>query len=230
MTAVTLTSRAEAIPPPPILYPSVAAASFDERYSAEQTVQRAVDQFGSQLSLLCSGQDAVLVDVALRVDPSIELIFIDTGYHFNDTINTMLAIADRYQPKLRVIVPWRHLPGVGENSFCCSDHKVEQLDHALRGKRAWLSGLRRADSPERADTPIAEVDRRGLVKIHPLVAWSDAAVANYETDNDIIINPLRDRGYPSIGCRPCTSVVEQGADARSGRWAGTAKTECGLHL
>lgn len=204
--------------------------SLDPKLFAADAVAWAVDRFGDGLSLLCSGQDAVLVDVALHVDPSIELVFIDTGFHFDETIETMLAIAERYQPKLRVVVPWRHQSGVGTPGFCCSDHKVEQLDLALTAKTAWLSGLRRADGPSREIAPIAEIDRRGLVKINPLVDWSDEQVAAYETANDIIVNPLRAKGYPSIGCRPCTSPVDDDGDARSGRWAGSLKTECGLHL
>ncbi|MFT7597532.1 MAG: phosphoadenosine phosphosulfate reductase [Acidimicrobiales bacterium] len=208
------------------------AALLDPKSSAVDAVAWAVDRFGDGLSLLCSGQDAVLVDVALQVDPTIELVFIDTGFHFDDTINTMLAIAERYGPKLRVVVPWRHQSGVGTPGFCCSDHKVEQLDVALAGKTAWLSGLRRADGPSRQQTKIAEIDRRGLVKVNPLVDWSDEEVADYEKANDIIVNPLRAKGYPSIGCWPCTSPVDDDGDgdARSGRWAGSLKTECGLHL
>jgi phosphoadenosine phosphosulfate reductase len=206
----------------------VVAASLHPETSATEAVRWAVRQFGEQLSLLCSGQDAVLVDVALRVEPRIELVFIDTGFHFDATVATMMAIAERYQPRLRVVVPWRHLPGAGRPGFCCSDHKVEQLDMALSGRRAWLSGLRRADGPSRADAKLVEVDRRGLVKVNPLVAWSDDEVRTYEARHDIIVNPLRSAGYPSIGCRPCTSPADDD-DPRSGRWAGSAKTECGLH-
>jgi phosphoadenosine phosphosulfate reductase len=200
-----------------------------ETATATGAVRWAVETFGSDLTLLCSGQDAVLIDLALKVDPTIEVAFIDTGYHFNETIETVLRIAERYRPRLRVVVPWRHLPGASQPGFCCSDHKVEQLEVALAGKRAWLSGLRWADSPERAATAMVETDRRGLTKVNPLVAWSDGEVAAYEQVNDIIVNPLRDRGYPSIGCRPCTSPVEPGADARAGRWAGEDRTECGIH-
>lgn len=214
----------------PIVYPAVAAASIHPSSSASDAVAWAVRQFGDGLTLLCSGQDAVLVDVAMKVDPTIELVFIDTGFHFDETINTMLAIAERYRPRLKVVVPWRHLSGAGKPGFCCSDHKVEQLDVALAGKTAWLSGLRRADGPDRADARLAEVDRRGLVKVNPLVGWSDRDVLAYEIANDIIVNPLRDRGYPSIGCRPCTTPVEIGGNIRSGRWAGSTKSECGLHL
>ena len=203
-------------------------AELEDR-SAFEIVAWAVDRFGSGLTLLCSGQDGVLVDVALRVDPSIEIAFLDTGFHFPETIDTMLAIAARYSPRLRVIAPWRHQPGVGRPGFCCSDHKVEQLDAALAGRTAWLSGLRRVDAPDRADAPVVGLDRRGLVKVNPLAAWSDDEVEAYIAAHDVIVNPLRDRGYPSIGCWPCTSPADPGADARSGRWAGSARTECGIH-
>jgi phosphoadenosine phosphosulfate reductase len=206
------------------------ASPLSPNANASQAVSWAIETFGDDLVLLCSGQDAVLVDVALRVDPTVELVFIDTGYHFNETIETMIAIAERYRSRLRIIAPWRHLAGSGLPGFCCSDHKVEQLDLALAGKVAWLSGLRRADGPSRADVEMVEVDRRGLVKINPLVAWTDEDVNGYEADNDIIINPLRSAGYPSIGCWPCTTPVADGDDQRSGRWLGSDKTECGLHL
>lgn len=200
--------------------------------TAAEAVAWAARTFGSDLTLLCSGQDAVLIDVALAVDPTIEIAFIDTGFHFNETIETMLRIAERYRPRLRVVAPWRQLGGVGRPGFCCSDHKVEQLDRALEGKRAWMSGIRRADGESRAGMGQFEIDRRGLVKVNPLVAWTDDEVLAYEIQHDIIINPLRHQGYPSIGCRPCTSPVsdEDGTDARAGRWAGLGKTECGLHL
>lgn len=190
-------------------------------------VEQAVADFGDDLTLLCSGQDAVLVDVALRVDPTIEVAFIDTGFHFNETIETMLRIVQRYSPRLKIVAPWRHLPNVGRDGFCCSAHKVEQLEEALAGKQAWLSGVRRADGDARADAELVSVDRRGLTKINPLVEWTDEQVDSYVVANDVIVNPLRDRGYPSIGCAPCTSPA---AGGRGGRWAGQEKTECGLHL
>lgn len=190
-------------------------------------VEQAVNDFGDDLTLLCSGQDAVLVDVALRVDPTIEVAFIDTGFHFNETIETMLRIVQRYSPRLKVVAPWRHLPDVGKADFCCSSHKVEQLEEALNGKRAWLSGVRRADGEARAEAQLLSIDRRGLTKINPLVDWTDEQIDSYVLDNDVILNPLRDRGYPSIGCAPCTSPADGG---RSGRWAGRDKSECGLHL
>lgn len=197
---------------------------------ATDVIRWAVDEFGDDLTLLCSGQDAVLVDLALRVAPKIEVTFIDTGFHFDETIETMLRIAERYSPNLRIVVPWRHLDGVGTPGFCCRGHKVEQLDHALRDRRAWLSGIRRADDPARATARQVEVDRRGLTKVNPIVGWGEARVAAYERRRDIIVNPLRAAGFPSIGCRPCTAPVASDAGARAGRWAGSERTECGLHL
>ncbi len=189
-------------------------------------IQQSVADFGDDLTLLCSGQDAVLIDLAMRVDPSIEITFIDTGFHFNETIETMLRIVQRYSPQLRVVVPWRHLPDVGRAGFCCSQHKVKQLEEALRGKRAWMSGVRRADGEERASAELRSIDRRGLAKVNPLVDWTDEDVEAYIEVNDIIVNPLRNRGYASIGCAPCTTPD---ANGRDGRWAGLAKTECGIH-
>lgn len=202
---------------------------------AADAIVWAIDEFGTDLTLLCSGQDAVVVDLAIKVDPSIEIAFIDTGFHFDETIETVLAIVERYRPNLRIIVPWRHLPNVGVPDFCCSDHKVEQLDLALEGKRAWITGLRQADDPTRSEARQVEFDRRGLIKINPIVAWSDEEVLDYEMANDIIVNPLRSRGFLSIGCRPCTTAVGDELAAwpggsRAGRWAGSTRTECGLHL
>ncbi len=108
--------------------------------------------------------------------------------------------------------------------------KVAQLEAALVGKEAWMSGLRRDDSPERAATPIVERDRRGLVKINPIATWTDDDVALYIALHDVPVNPLVAKGYPSVGCWPCTQAVAEGDDKRAGRWAGTGKSECGLHL
>ena len=101
---------------------------------------------------------------------------------------------------------------------------------ALVGKLAWMSGLRRAEAPTRATAPIVARDLRGLVKVNPIATWTDADVAGYVADHDVPVNPLLAQGYLSIGCRPCTQPVAPGADPRSGRWAGSDKTECGLHL
>jgi len=195
-------------------------------------IQWAVETFHPHLSLAASMTDAVLVDLAVRVEPSIEVTFIDTGYHFPETLETVERVRRHYGLNLRMMtVPphdeelWKVDP---EN--CCSAIKVGQLDRALAGKEAWMSGLRRAESPTRANAPIVVRDLRGLVKVNPLATWSDLDVEGYIRDHGIITNPLLSQGYQSIGCWPCTKPVGEGEDPRSGRWSGSDKTECGLHL
>jgi phosphoadenosine phosphosulfate reductase len=203
-----------------------------EHAPAQAIIQWAVDTFHPHLSLAASMTDAVLVDLAVSVEPSIEVTFIDTGYHFPETLETVERVRRHYGLNLRMMtVPphdeelWKVDP---EN--CCSAIKVGQLDRALAGKEAWMSGLRRAESPTRAEAPIVVRDLRGLVKVNPLATWSDLDVQGYIRDHDIITNPLLERGYLSIGCWPCTKPVAPGEDPRSGRWNGSDKTECGLHL
>jgi phosphoadenosine phosphosulfate reductase len=206
------------------------SASF-ETAPASKIVRWAVDTFGDDLCLTASFQDAVLIDVATRVAPGIEVVFIDTGDHFPETYETVERVRARYDLNLRVIrVPQPEVPfHVTDPVRCCSDAKVAALDEALAGKAAWLSGLRRAEATTRAGAPIVSIDRRGLVKVNPLATWSDLDVSGYVSANDVPYNPLLDQGYPSIGCAPTTKPVEPGAEPRSGRWAGSDKTECGLH-
>jgi phosphoadenosine phosphosulfate reductase len=212
-----------------------ALADLNEKFEYEPPstiIQWAVDTFHPHLSLAASMTDAVLVDLAVKVEPSIEVTFIDTGYHFPETLETVERVRRHYGLNLRMMtVPphdeelWKVDP---EN--CCSAIKVGQLDRALAGKEAWMSGLRRAESPTRANAPIVVRDLRGLVKVNPLATWSDLDVEGYILDHDIITNPLLSQGYLSIGCWPCTKPVGEGEDPRSGRWAGSDKSECGLHL
>jgi phosphoadenosine phosphosulfate reductase len=203
-----------------------------EHAPAQAVIEWAVEAFHPHLSLAASMTDAVLVDLAVKVEPSIEVTFIDTGYHFPETLETVERVRRHYGLNLRMMtVPphdeelWKIDP---EN--CCSAIKVGQLDRALAGKEAWMSGLRRAESPTRANAPIVVRDLRGLVKVNPLATWSDLDVEGYIRDHDIITNPLLSQGYLSIGCWPCTKPVGEGDDPRSGRWSGSDKTECGLHL
>jgi phosphoadenosine phosphosulfate reductase len=202
-----------------------------EREPASEIIRWAVDTFHPHLALTASMTDAVLIDLAVSVEPSIEVVFIDTGYHFPETLETVETVRRRYGLNLRMMtVPhhdeelWKVDP---EN--CCSAIKVGQLDRALMGKEAWMSGLRRAEGPSRADAPIISLDLRGLVKVNPIATWTDLDVEGYIADHDVPVNPLVHQGYLSIGCQPCTHPVEEGADPRSGRWAGSDKTECGLH-
>jgi phosphoadenosine phosphosulfate reductase len=203
-----------------------------EHEPADTIIRWAVDSFHPHLCLSASMTDAVLIDLAVRVEPSIEVVFIDTGYHFPETLETVEVVRRRYGLNLRVMTAlpqeeelWKVDP---EN--CCSAIKTGQLDRALYGKQAWMSGLRRVEAPSRATAPVLHRDIRGLVKINPIANWSDLDVASYIKDHGVPLNPLVERGYPSIGCWPCTKPVEDGDDSRSGRWAGLEKTECGLHL
>jgi phosphoadenosine phosphosulfate reductase len=206
-------------------------ASFDGK-PATAVLRWAVDTFGAEgLCVAFSGEDTVLIDIVAGVERGIEVVFIDTGYHFPETLETMERTRARYGLNLRVMtVPPADPPLWQVDPVrCCSEAKVAALDAALEGKLAWITGLRRVDAPTRAAAPTVGRDRRGLVKINPLATWSDQDMAGYAADHDLIANPLIERGYLSIGCAPCTRPVEPGADRRSGRWAGLDKTECGLH-
>jgi phosphoadenosine phosphosulfate reductase len=201
-----------------------------ERAPARKIIRWAIDTFNPYLCLSASMTDAVLIDLATKVEPSIEVVFIDTGYHFPETLETVEVVRRRYGLNLRMMsVPhhdeelWKVDP---EN--CCSAVKVGQLDRALNGKLAWMSGLRRAEAETRAGSPIVGRDIRGLVKINPIANWSDEDVSGYIADHDVPVNPLTLQGYPSIGCMPCTLPVTDGDDPRAGRWAGRDKTECGI--
>jgi phosphoadenosine phosphosulfate reductase len=210
-------------------------AEINERFegqSAEAVISWAIDNFHPFMCLAASMTDAVVIDLAVKVEPAIEVVFIDTRYHFPETLETVEKVRRHYGLNLRVLtVPpqpvelWQADP-----SNCCSAAKVAQLDRALSGKVAWMSGLRRSDSAGRATTPIVARDLRGLVKVNPIAAWTDADIEAYVAEHDVPVNPLIERGYPSIGCWPCTSPVNDGESARAGRWAGSDKTECGLHL
>ncbi len=209
-----------------------AVAAALEPAPPEEIVRWAAGTFGDRLCLTTSLTDAVLVDLVARVAPGTEVIFLDTQYHFPETLDTLEVVRRRYPVKLQVRRPdvplddlWRT-----DTDACCAVRKVAQLEAALAGKEAWVSGLRRDDSPDRADTPVVERDRRGLVKVNPIATWTDDDVALYIQLHDVPVNPLVARGYPSIGCWPCTQAVADGADKRSGRWANSTKTECGLHL
>ena len=198
-----------------------------EAAPASRIVRWAVERFHPRLSLLASMTDAVLIDLAVKVEPSIEVVFIDTGHHFPETLETVDLVRRRYGLNLRIVTVGPEPAPLVDG--CCSPSKVAQLDRALVGRQAWLSGLRRAEAATRADAPIVAVDSRGLVKVNPLATWTDDDIAGYIAEHDVPVNPLVFQGYPSVGCRPCTHPVADGGDPRSGRWAGSNRTECGLH-
>src|SRR5437763_4773310 len=176
---------------------------LNERFEsapASEIIRWAVYTFHPHLALTASMTDAVLIDLAVKVEPSIEIVFIDTGYHFPETLETVELVRRRYGLNLRMMtVPphdeelWRVDP---EN--CCSAIKVGQLDRALADKEAWMSGLRRAEAGTRLNAPIVSLDLRGLVKVNPIATWSDVDVQGYVADHDVPVNPLVHQGYLSI--------------------------------
>jgi phosphoadenosine phosphosulfate reductase len=183
--------------------------------------------FPERVCVLSSMQDAVIIDLAMRVDRRIPVVFLDTGYHFEETLHTVDAVEERYGIAVqRVSSPRAARPDLAPGE-CCT-HKSAMLDDALRNRDAWITGLQRCETAHRADAGIIDVDRRGATKVSPIAQWSDADRWAYIEHHRVITNPLLSEGYDSIGCRTCTTLPTDGA--RSGRWAGTGKTECGLHL
>lgn len=204
-----------------------------ESASARRIVQWAVDNFHRDLCIASSMADTVAVAIALEVEPSIEVLFLDTQYHFPETWETVDAMKARFPGlNLRVMQPDTEPDELWKRDLeaCCGIRKVEPLNRGLQGKRAWLTGVRRTDADTRTNSPIVSFDKRGIVKLNPLANWTDDDVLGYATDHDIPLHPLLSRGYPSIGCAPCTRPVAPGEDIRAGRWAGSGKVECGLHV
>jgi phosphoadenosine phosphosulfate reductase len=198
------------------------------------------ERFGSGLVVTSSMADTVMIHLAEQVAPGIDVVFLDTGYHFVETIGTRDAVSAVHD--VNVISVAAELTVAeqdaryGRDLFatdpdqCCAMRKVAPLSRALEPYAAWATGLRRADSAARAQTPVVSWDaRRHIIKLAPIATWSDDDVADYIERNGLMVNPLLEDGYASIGCEPCTRR-SVGGDARSGRWAGLGKTECGIHL
>ena len=196
---------------------------------AAATLRTAVERHHPSLVMACSFQkeESVLIDMLMAIEPSARVFTIDTGVLFPETYETWRRIEDRYGLKIEVVdaTPPNGTPWSASN--CCGVRKVEALDRALDGTAAWITGIRREQSPTRADSEHVEWDEsRGVWKFNPLVDWSDKDVWSYVHEHDLPYHPLHDRGYASIGCAPCTMP----GNGREGRWAGQAKTECGLHV
>lgn len=217
----------------------LAGAELEEA-SAADVVRWAADTFGDRVCVTASMADAVLVHLASQARPGVDVVFLDTGYHFPETLGTRDAVAAAYPVHVVNVTPEQtvaeqdaqHGPRLYERDpdQCCHLRKVLPLQRALTGYDAWMTGLRRDESPTRADTPVVAWDeRRQKVKIAPLARWTEADVEAYVAEHGILVNPLLAEGYPSIGCAPCTRRPAQGEDPRAGRWAGFLKTECGIH-
>jgi phosphoadenosine phosphosulfate reductase len=207
-------------------------SSAFETAPAGLVVAWAVERFGPKLAMSCSFQEAVLIDIAVAVDPGIEVVFLDTGSHFPETLEYVETIRARYDLNLTVTKP---VAGAEQwpcgTSQCCEFRKVLPLKQALEGKEAWVTGLKRSDAPTRLNAPILSYeDSWGMVKINPMATWTDQDVMGYAKDHGIPEHPLLSQGYLSIGCAPTTRPVAIGEDPRAGRWADSDKVECGLHI
>jgi phosphoadenosine phosphosulfate reductase len=207
---------------------------------AETIIEWAAATFGERFCVTSSMGDAVLSHIASKVVPGVDVVFLDTGYHFVETIGTRDAVAATMDVNLISITPAQTVAEqdatYGKDLYrtdpdlCCKLRKVQPLAEALSGYDAWATGLRRAETSNRVIAPVIGWDaKKQKVKVSPIARWSDEQVERYISENNVLVNPLVYDGYPSIGCAPCTRRVLEGEDPRSGRWAGTNKTECGIH-
>ncbi|QNG18407.1 phosphoadenylyl-sulfate reductase [Rhodococcus triatomae] len=221
---------------------ALAAEAAEELKDADAlTLLRWTEEtFGHDYIVASNMQDGVLVHLATQVRPGVDVLFLDTGYHFAETLGMRDAVGQMYGANIvnaaaeHSVAEQDRLEGkdlfARDAGRCCALRKVAPLRKSLAGYRAWVTGIRRVEAPTRANAPLVSFDDAfGLVKINPIATWTDEDMQNYIDEHSILVNPLVDEGYPSIGCAPCTSKPAPGSDPRSGRWAGQAKTECGLH-
>jgi phosphoadenosine phosphosulfate reductase len=207
---------------------------------AETILEWAVDTFGEKFCITSSMADAVLAHLASQVSPGIDVVFLDTGYHFIETIGTRDAVAATMPVNVVTLSPTISVREQDEQygkdlfardpDLCCKLRKVQPLTEGLASYDAWATGLRREETHNRVIAPVVGWDEgKQKVKVSPLARWTQSDVERYIAEHDVLVNPLQYDGYPSIGCWPCTRRVVPGDDARSGRWSGTGKTECGIH-
>ena len=214
----------------------------DHEASAAEVVAWAARNFGAEAAAVaCSMADAALPHLVAEQLSGVDVLFLDTGYHFTETYATRDEVARALDVRIVDVTPEQTVAEqdaeFGANLFerdaalCCARRKVAPLQQALGGYEVWFTGVRRDEAPTRTRTPLVTFDERnGLVKVNPLAAWSFDDVLAYAAEHRAPVNLLVGFGYPSIGCQPCTRPVAPGEDPRSGRWAGQAKTECGLHV
>jgi phosphoadenosine phosphosulfate reductase len=217
------------------------ATSYEGRVElARQALLWAHETFGEHLTVASSMGDEVLVHLVGTTIPGADVFFLDTGYHFVETLGTRDAYEAMLPLRIRTILPLLTVPQQDaeygaklhdrDPNACCAMRKVEPLNRALATHQAWVTGMRRVDAPTRTDIAVVGWDdKRSMVKLNPIASWTDDDVDRYVAEHGVFLNPLRQEGYASIGCAPCTRPVAEGEDARAGRWAGQDKTECGLH-
>jgi phosphoadenosine phosphosulfate reductase len=214
----------------------------DHEASAAEVVAWVAANFATDAAAVaCSMADAALPHLVAQHLPGVDVLFLDTGYHFAETHVTRDEVARQLDVRIVDVLPEQTVAEqdaefgaelfARDPGLCCARRKVEPLQRALGGYQVWFTGVRREEAPTRALTPLVTYDERnGLVKVNPVAAWSFDDLLDYAAAHAVPVNLLMSHGYPSIGCEPCTKPVAAGEDPRSGRWAGLAKTECGLHL
>ena len=220
-----------------------AAAEWLEGRPPQEAIGWALDEFGRSLTIATGfgAEGVALIDMAVRIDPQPDIFFLDTGFLFTETYELRRRIEERYSIEIRAVntelSPEAQAARFGprlwsrDPDLCCRLRKLEPLNDALRGRSAWMTAIRRDQSPTRASAQVVEWDYGWqILKVNPLAGWSKRDVWDYIARNDVPYNPLHDEGYPSIGCTHCTRAVRAGEDERAGRWSGHAKTECGLHI
>lgn len=214
-----------------------------EQGSSASILAWAIDTFGTGLALGTSfgASGLVLMDMALKIQPDVDIFYIDTGFFFPETHSLIHRLEQHYQRSFRRVTPVQTVAQQNEMygpalyqqdpDLCCQLRKVAPLRTALTDATAWVTAIRRDQTQMRTETPaITWNERYNVVKIAPLIHWREQEIWNYVHDHKLPYNPLHDQGYPSIGCAPCTRAVQAGEELRAGRWAGLTKTECGLHL
>jgi phosphoadenosine phosphosulfate reductase len=210
--------------------------AFEDAHPLE-VLAWAARTFGSRLAVASSMADEVVAHLASTVAPGVDVLFLDTGYHFAQTLQFR---RERLDVSVVDLMPEQTVAEqdalYGKDLFardpdaCCTVRKVFPLNAALEAYDAWVSGVRRDESAARAGTPVVGWDAaRSMIKINPIARWSQGQVDTYAATHGLRTNPLRELGFASIGCAPCTRAVAPGEDPRAGRWAGFAKTECGMH-
>jgi phosphoadenosine phosphosulfate reductase len=217
------------------------ASSESPEADAQAVIAWAVREFGPYMAVASSMQDTVLSHLVAEQFPFVDVLFGDTGYHFAETLGTRGAVEIELdvnvvdvRPELTVAEQdAKYGPRLHDRDpeACCAMRKVAPMKKALQSYEAWATGVRREETAARANAPLVAWDERnGVVKINPIAAWTEEQVADYAGRHGLVINPLLADGYPSVGCEPCTARPLPGEDARSGRWAGRDKDECGLHV
>ncbi|MCZ2128097.1 MAG: phosphoadenylyl-sulfate reductase [Anaerolineales bacterium] len=211
-----------------------------ETKTPQEIIRWAVTEYSPEIAMSSSfqTQSMPLLHMATRIDPNLIVFFLDTGYHFWETLMFREQLAADWNLNVRDLrrdPRWdafalqniRTLP-IDDPNLCCYLNKVQPMQRALQGMKAWISGIRRDQTSVRAQAKILEM-QNGLLKINPLLNWTRADVERYAKEHDLPKHPLYDKGYRSVGCAPCTIAIGADDDERAGRWAGRGKIECGLH-